>query len=770
MPLWTSESEAYRNVSAGRACGLPVQQGRVGTALLGGVLMVLAGCGQPAEPPKKPLPPAAPIETAPAPAEAPPVGANAEPAEMPPTAKDGGESAGGETPAADKPAAAVEVPGPDAPAAATEEPKAPEPLAVEKRDTLAGRWILVLSQGGMDFYVWLVDVTLTEGQPPEAKLVATSRAVGASILKEVKVDGDKLELAFMSDDVPFVFNGRLDNGLVRGAVLVNNDRLEPARCEPSKVKTMAAFDRPKPAAGQAELMGAMEKASNGGDLPKLVKAFADKFEASPLRIDALGLLVDQTASGDFKDEHLKDAIELYRGAAARWDERLGAEAAINAASVLAEKKTMPDYAMELLAGAEKALGEGTFANWRSRIEFRRGQLLIVQGKTDEGIAALTAIRNKDPLNAQILYILGNALVDAGRKEDALPLFAELSVLPMMERAIMQQLAQASGGQLDRTKLPSVMLKTLWTEVKGSEDGLEAFLDKLYAERLVSFAEERRPARAADAGTRVALFELFTGAECPPCVGADVAAAGIEKTFAPTEAIVLRYHQHIPGPDPLVNPHSQQRFEQYQGEGTPYLALNGKPFEGAGGFMAEAAPLYKQMLGQVEETLKEKIGVTLELSAKAEGGKITASAKAAGIEFPETTRLYVVVAEDKVDYRAGNGIRHHEMVVRAMPAGVEGVKPAEGGVLAWEGAVDLNTLKEDLLNYLQNFEAENGEELRGKPLEMKALQLVVFLQDTKSREVLQAAAIPVSGSLETTFNPEEAMKAAPKKKVQKLDLE
>ena len=747
--------------------GRRAQTARDLLAFLGAGMLLLAGCGgPPPEEPKKPLPPPAPIEAAP-----PAAGANAEPTEPAP-------SEPAPSPPADEPAAKP------APAAdpAPSEPATPEPLASKeklqepaapavKRDTLDGRWVVVLSQGGMDFYVWLVDVTLAGGEPADVKLVATSRAVGASTLKEAKVDGDKIELAFDADDTPFVFSGRLVDGLVRGAVLVGGERLEPARCEPSKVKSMASFDRPKPASGQADLMAAMEKASNGGDLPKLIKGFADKYTTSPLRIDALGLLVDQTASGDFTDDDLRAAIQDYHAAAASWDPRLGAEAGINAASVLAERKKLPDFAIELLDSAEKALGEGGFANFRSRIEFRRGQLLIVQGKTDEGIAALTAIRTRQPLNAQVTYILGNTLVETGKTEEALPLFAELTVLPMMERAILQQLSMSSGGgAIDRAKLPSALTQSLYAKVKGSEEGLDAYLDKVYEERLVAFAEERRPARPADGGTRVALFELFTGTECPPCVGADVAAGGIEKTFGPSEVIVLRYHQHIPGPDPLVNPHGQQRFEQYQGEGTPYLAMNGKQVEGAGGFMAEAEPLYKQLVSQVDETLKEKIGITLELSATAEAGKIAASVKAGGVEFPASTRLYVVLAEDKVAFRAGNGIRHHEMVVRTMPSGVEGVKPAGDGALAWEGSIDLNTLKEDLLNYLLNFEAETGEELRGKPLEMKSLHLVAFLQDTKTREILQAAAIPVSGSLETTFKPEEAKKSSAKPKVQKLDLE
>src|SRR5882757_6619769 len=70
-------------------------------------------------------------------------------------------------------------------------------------------------------------------------------------------------------------------------------------------------------------------------------------------------------------------------------------------------------------------------------------------------------------------------------------------------------------------------------------------------------------------------------ECPPCVAADVAASAVESTYAESEVIVLRYHQHIPAPDPLANEASDERFSSYDVKGTPALYVNGKAFSGAG---------------------------------------------------------------------------------------------------------------------------------------------------------------------------------------------
>ena len=56
-----------------------------------------------------------------------------------------------------------------------------------------------------------------------------------------------------------------------------------------------------------------------------------------------------------------------------------------------------------------------------------------------------------------------------------------------------------------------------------------------------------------AGTVPVLVELFTGAECPPCVAADLAFDALGKTYKPTDVVLLEYHLHIPGPDALTNP-------------------------------------------------------------------------------------------------------------------------------------------------------------------------------------------------------------------------
>ena len=59
------------------------------------------------------------------------------------------------------------------------------------------------------------------------------------------------------------------------------------------------------------------------------------------------------------------------------------------------------------------------------------------------------------------------------------------------------------------------------------------------------------------------MELFTGANCPPCVAADLAFDGLQKAYSDKEVVLLQYHMNIPrGPEALTNADSDARFEYY----------------------------------------------------------------------------------------------------------------------------------------------------------------------------------------------------------------
>ncbi len=58
------------------------------------------------------------------------------------------------------------------------------------------------------------------------------------------------------------------------------------------------------------------------------------------------------------------------------------------------------------------------------------------------------------------------------------------------------------------------------------------------------------------------MELFTGTQCSACVAADVAFGALEQTYKPNELALIQYHMHIPGPIPLANAETQERWDYY----------------------------------------------------------------------------------------------------------------------------------------------------------------------------------------------------------------
>jgi hypothetical protein len=157
-------------------------------------------------------------------------------------------------------------------------------------------------------------------------------------------------------------------------------------------------------------------------------------------------------------------------------------------------------------------------------------------------------------------------------------------------------------------------------------------------------------------------------------------------------------------------------------------------------------MYRALRSLIDPMLEEKIDLRLELSAKVDEGKVLISARAAGLkEFPANARLTIVLAEQRIDCLLKNGIRSHEMVVRTLPTVPAGVITAVDGQLAYSGEVDLTKLKKRLLQHLAAVERENFIEFEEKPLDLKTLELVALLQNSETGEILQAAAVPVTGS-------------------------
>jgi hypothetical protein len=298
-----------------------------------------------------------------------------------------------------------------------------------------------------------------------------------------------------------------------------------------------------------------------------------------------------------------------------------------------------------------------------------------------------------------------------------------------------QTALAKSGQADEAKLISKRL-----------DGLENLARREYEKTFLPFQVKPFAARKGKT-KRAVLVELFTGAQCPPCVAADLAFDALEKAYKPSEVVLLQYHLHIPGPDVLTTPDSEARQEFYGKaiRGTPTIMFNGKPGAGGGGGLDAAEGKFADYQIIIDPLLEKPAAAALEVKAIRKGDKIHIQAKANGLEMPgPKVRLRLALVEDWVRYRAPNGMRYHSRVVRALPGGPDGLaltkKDTDHAVV-----VDLPELETKLKKYLNDF-AKNEAPFPDaqRPLRFRDLSVVAFVQNDETSDVLQAVEAPVKG--------------------------
>ena len=169
------------------------------------------------------------------------------------------------------------------------------------------------------------------------------------------------------------------------------------------------------------------------------------------------------------------------------------------------------------------------------------------------------------------------------------------------------------------------------------------------------------------------MEIFTGAECPPCVAADVAFDALLKTYKPTEFIGLQHHLHIPGPDPLTNTDTVARQGYYGSEvrGTPSTFFNGKSARWRRA-MANSRGKYDDYRKVIDPALdtEKQAEITLTATQSGDEVKIAATAKAASGDAAKGAKpkLRLVLIEPAVRYPGSNKLRFHNNVVRAFPEG------------------------------------------------------------------------------------------------------
>jgi predicted Zn-dependent protease len=284
-----------------------------------------------------------------------------------------------------------------------------------------------------------------------------------------------------------------------------------------------------------------------------------------------------------------------------------------------------------------------------------------------------------------------------------------------------------------------------------EGKAEGFIDK-EIDRKEKELKEFEPGKfdGKNSTGRVVLAELFTGAECPPCVGADLAFDKLSEYYPKDVFAVLEYHVHIPGPDPLTNPQTFQRYKYYGGNfGTPTVF-----FDGGNQLIGGGPDILKANRFKVYNyIIKQQLGISPEIkikgSAKVDGNIVDVKVELSPAMKDKNLMgksLHIALAERSVSYTGGNGVSKQIFVVRHLVDGPEGSPVNFGGKsVSVSKTIDLAGIEKTINTYLDD-PTKDPSWRGGKTVDWRArpekinphnLAVVIWVQDNTTKQIAQA---------------------------------
>ncbi len=209
-----------------------------------------------------------------------------------------------------------------------------------------------------------------------------------------------------------------------------------------------------------------------------------------------------------------------------------------------------------------------------------------------------------------------------------------------------------------------------------------------------------------------LVELFSGSDCDPCAGADLAFEGAVSYFG-EGAVFLTYHLHVPSPDPLTVPAGFARAGRLGVRGTPTLFVDGKQVLDGGGGARMAPSLFEKIRAAVEKARAARPKWILsgrgrlDLKAGLARGVIHVQGPPCAVQVWLAARRQV--------YPGLNGIVIHPYVARARLLPREGVLPGRKGDVPFQAR--LPQVWKEIRDSLDDLEARLQEKdfhFRWKP--------------------------------------------------------
>ena len=356
-------------------------------------------------------------------------------------------------------------------------------------------------------------------------------------------------------------------------------------------------------------------------------------------------------------------------------------------------------------------------------------VLSAEGKTNEALKELKSLENlADPWDSDFWYTLGKMYEKVGNNKKALDAYISGSIA---------------------YEAPKIMaaLTNLSSKEGLTEKDISSAIDKKKAE-LADFKPGHFNDNHSFKGKTV-LAELFTGAECPPCAGADFAFDALSEYYPRNVFTILEYHVHIPAPDPMTNPDTFKRYLYYGGNfGTPTVIIEGKEKITGGGEKYLAENRFNVYKYAAEKYLNEKPEIEISGTAKHNHDKIDLRLKIKeDKKLDKDMSLHVALVEKSLNYPGGNGVTKNIFVVRHLIKGSNG-NPLilKNGVETVSDTLNLTEIQNGLTEYLDNptkypsWRASvpfTGWKEKTDKLNMNNLAIVAWVQNNNSKEVLQS---------------------------------
>jgi hypothetical protein len=147
---------------------------------------------------------------------------------------------------------------------------------------------------------------------------------------------------------------------------------------------------------------------------------------------------------------------------------------------------------------------------------------------------------------------------------------------------------------------------------------------------------------------------------------------------------------------------------------------------------------------IEALLEKDAAAKIDLTATRKDSDISVKAVVSDLaKTGENVRLRIVLVEDRVRYAGSNGLRYHHSVVRAMLGGAKGY-PLANKSAEQTASINLDDLRLKINDYLDDYDKKTRDEFPkpDRPLVLKNLRVVAFVQDDDSNDVLQAVQVEV----------------------------